>query len=426
MFKKSQYLKKSAAHRQLTKLANAAQVIRVNRRLAKKAGAGMGDVVANTHSKPAAAGPQKPVAAGPQKPAPAYTPLAGRHPRRPKPVAKQPSEPIDLVIPHTNPFTPTSEEKILYGEHGAVTRRNPRLRVHAPYHDWDAQPGFYMMQAPFISAGSNAFGPEAGIARALDVVSVPGVHHSFNTVLLNQEQFDTLDKTEQAKYTKFERGNRPVMYARPMSSANAAHMTEQSAQSREADRAMRWLLRNHPGGRPLPIVNPSIETKGNFLGLPGAAHVNYIARVPLKDERYENNQWMYPRLPGESDAEFNARYAKALNDAANAAVKEIVKSPDYHFWDANCHLATMNGILNNPYLQAVRGATGGLRGAKGTSGALADTDLYSDFSLFTASDAEVQEASKRMAETQRNRALKKKYREEGGWINFFKRLWIDN
>ncbi|MBQ9692976.1 MAG: hypothetical protein IJV70_07470 [Clostridia bacterium] len=432
MFKKSQYLKKSAAHRQLTKLANAAQVIRVNRRLAKKAGAGMGDVVANAHSKPAAAGPQKP--------APAYTPLAGRHPRRPKPVAKQPSEPIDLVIPHTNPlqWKDLSLQNILTSGFAPGTRWNEDIKRHAPYYGWDAKPGFYMMQAPFLGRGDiNGTGSYKytdilnknkdhkywGFGQwCANQLSVPGVNHSFLTAVLDEAQWKTLPAAERRRYTYFPREGKSPLYARQVSSANAERISEESTNRPESSRLLYWLFQNHPGGTPLH----KMPGEWYDLHLPGAGHINYIARAPLVGEEYANNAWNFTRLPNESDAEWNARYALAINNAANAAAAQIRESPDYTMLDANCHLGTMNGLLNNPYIIPVRGSTGGIEGASGTTGSLADTKWFTPFTLYTAADDEVTEAAKGMPKAQRNRARKKQIRRDWGIPGVIYSLFMDN
>ncbi len=93
---------------------------------------------------------------------------------------------------------------------------------------------------------------------------------------------------------------------------------------------------------------------------------------------------------------------------------------------ANSHLGTLNGLLNNPYVIHVRGSTGGLEGASGTTASLADTKWFTPFTLYTATPDQVAEAAKGMPRAQRNCAHKKQLRREWGLPGILYSLFMDN
>lgn len=79
--------------------------------------------------------------------------------------------------------------------------------------------------------------------------------------------------------------------------------------------------------------------------------------------------------------------------------------------------------LNNPYLRAVKGSTGGLRGASGTTGNLADSKLYQNFALATASDEEVKDAARYRDWAEANRSWKQWLEGPGGWLGMPGKLY---
>lgn len=376
MFKKSQYLKKSAAHRQLTKLANAAQVIRVNRRLAKKAGAGMGDVVASAHSKPAAAGPQKP--------APAYTPLAGRHPRRPAmPVVPKAysDKRINLRIPHTNPY-PWS-----YGENnwssynrfnGAipfilpnamdVTFADRSFNEHNPYKGVKLRDGIYAMSVPFLTGNTGS-----DTKSFMDWLNIPGVNHSFNVVLLTPEQHAALKPEEQKLYREFPT-NDGKFYGRTLSASMHDPESPLPIESQEQDFALAMLLANHSG----PISNFKTE---RFNDLPSGGYVNNIAYLPTTHERYENGEWV-------TDDDPITRGLHSHNIGV-AMHRKLKGKSNYTITDSNCHSATVEGALTAAGLHPLVLGTGGLRGSQGVTGGTGHTVWCTPFYAYTATPEDI-------------------------------------
>jgi len=79
--------------------------------------------------------------------------------------------------------------------------------------------------------------------------------------------------------------------------------------------------------------------------------------------------------------------------------------------------------LNNPYLRADKGSTGGLRGASGTTGNLADSKLYQNFALATASDEEVKDAARYRDWAEANRSWKQRLEGPGGWLGMPGKLY---